>query len=295
MYSVINSPVLGFDLSRRHDGSRVADLVTRALCLRAGDLSVVVSAYAEDADRDAAWLELAVEEERAAVARTPLGDRPVGTAAEGRGRETLPAVEEYALGDLDGLLRFLRHEVLGWTWRGDRGFAAQSDDAAMAAAVLCDAAAAAYCSDRLSPASVGRLSSAWLVAKARLGTPVPELGPRARPVATALQRLREMQPSGLDVLRADVEVRRTEVGEWARAMHNATWAVELSGRARAATTAQMLLVSSLAPVLGPRDCARGAWNLLSGVVQALVVEDVLDAATMRYLVPPSVRRLGLAV
>lgn len=295
MYSLTNSPVLGFDLSRRPDGPQVADLVTRALCLRAGDLATVAAAFADDADRDAAWVELAVEEQRATAARVPLGDYPISAPTDARGPEMLAAVEQQALGNLDGLLRLLRHEVLAWTWRGAPGFVAQSDDAVGATAVLCDAAAAAYCRDRMSPESVGRLSAAWLATKVRLGTPVPELGPRARPVATALQRLVELSPSEVEVLRADVEVRRTEVGEWARAMHNATWAVELSGRARAATTAQMLLVSSAVPVLGPRDCARGAWNLLSGVVQALVVEDVLDAATLRYLVPASVRRLGLAV
>jgi hypothetical protein len=42
-----------------------------------------------------------------------------------------------------------------------------------------------------------------------------------------------------------VDAARPQVGEWATAMHAATWAVELSGRTRAAAAAQMLLVGAV--------------------------------------------------
>ena len=41
-----------------------------------------------------------------------------------------------------------------------------------------------------------------------------------------------------------------------------------------------------------RDAAAGAWNLVSGATQALVVEDLLDDATRRRLVGPVTDLLG---
>ena len=69
--------------------------------------------------------------------------------------------------------------------------------------------------------------------------------------------------------------------------------VELSGRTRAAAAAQMLLVGAVHGGVSTRECARGAWNVLAGVVQATVVQDLLEPAAVSVLVPPPAMALGL--
>ena len=293
MYSLINAPVLGFDLARRTGGHVAADVIVRALCLGVADLPVLAAAHRDDAARDAAWMELALEE-RASVAQglRLAADRLSGGAATD---EVVHSLERLAVGDLDGLLRFLRHEVLDWTWRrtspGD--LAAQDAEATAAAAVLGAAAAAAYAADRLSADARNRLAAPWLAMRRRVPEPSPELGPYAIEVTGLLDRVRALSPADVTALRAAVDIGRPKVSEWATAMHAATWAVELSGRGRAAAAAQMLLVSAVHGGISTRECARGAWNVLSGVVQATVVQDLLEPSSAEVLVPPTARALGL--
>jgi hypothetical protein len=89
--------------------------------------------------------------------------------------------------------------------------------------------------------------------------------------------------------------RRRGAGEgfvWA-ATHSACWAVQLSGRSRAATATQLMLVIALrrsgaasSPALG------GTWTVLSGALQAVSVLDVIDDATRSALVGPVLESLA---
>ncbi|WP_336924001.1 hypothetical protein [Aquipuribacter sp. SD81] len=70
-------------------------------------------------------------------------------------------------------------------------------------------------------------------------------------------------------------------GAWTTAMHDATWAVELTGRTRLAATAQLELVRALAVSgVDAHSAAAGTWNRCSGAVQALVVADLVGEETL---------------
>ncbi len=292
MYTLINAPVLGFDLSRLPYGHLVADLVLRALELTPADLPTLAAAHAQDGARDAAWLELAVAE-RSTVAQglRLAAERLSGGAPTD---SVLSSLERLAVGDLDGLLRLVRHDLLDWTWTttGDGSVGVQTSEAVAASALLCDAAAAAYAADRLSAEARRRLGGPWLALCRRVPTPVPDLGPQAGRLHPMFARIAALTPAEVDELLAVVSASRDQLAGWASAMHAATWAVELTGRGRPAASAQMLLVAAVSGTIATRASARGAWNLLSGLVHSLVVEDVLNDDAVDRLVPAGLRRLA---
>jgi hypothetical protein len=109
-----------------------------------------------------------------------------------------------------------------------------------------------------------------------------------------LERVATLAPPEVAALRAAVDAARPQVGEWATAMHAATWAVELSGRTRAAAAAQMLLVGAVhGGCLDARvraRCLERAGRRGPGDV----VQDLLEPASVSVLVPPTATALGLA-
>ena len=61
----------------------------------------------------------------------------------------------------------------------------------------------------------------------------------------------------------------------------------LSGRTRLAATVQLHAVRAVrAAGLSRPDAATGVWNLLSGALHALVVDDLLDTESCHRLVQP---------
>ena len=70
-------------------------------------------------------------------------------------------------------------------------------------------------------------------------------------------------------------------------MNEASWAAHLSGRIRDAAIAQLSAVSAFRRAgFSHADGARGVWNAVSGLVQATVVEDLLDDDHYDVLVRP---------
>ncbi|MDP9398185.1 MAG: hypothetical protein M3P96_10355, partial [Actinomycetota bacterium] len=59
MYSLVSTPVLGFDLVRLPGGHRVAAVLRRALALAPEDLPVLAAAHDDGPGRAAAWWEIA--------------------------------------------------------------------------------------------------------------------------------------------------------------------------------------------------------------------------------------------
>jgi hypothetical protein len=113
--------------------------------------------------------------------------------------------------------------------------------------------------------------------------PTPDLGPYGGDVRDLLDGVRAGGRAG-DPYRLGVLTRAHPVGEWSRAMHVASWAVELSGRTRPAAAAQLLAVLALAAAgFTADDCAGGVWNALSGAVTARLVADLLPDAEHRLL------------
>jgi hypothetical protein len=94
VYTLVNAPVLGFDLARRDGGHLVADVIVRSLCLTAEDIPALAAAHRDDAGRDSAWLELAVEER--STVPTGCGWRPTASPVERPPTPILSSLERLA-------------------------------------------------------------------------------------------------------------------------------------------------------------------------------------------------------
>jgi hypothetical protein len=286
MYSLVSAPVLGFDLTRLDGGSATAEVLLRALVLNSEDLPALAERLPADGLRTELWLDVQQAETRLPSVRN-LGEFADTARALG-------IVERAPIGTVGSLLRLVRHDVLAWTWTGAGAAARQSDTAASACAVLCDAAVAAYLRDLLPELTRRRLGAGWVAAARRMPAAPPiDLGPHHLSVSALLDRLRTLRPEDARRLCRAAEDSRRAVGGWSGAVHSASWAAYLSDRIRTAAAAQLLLVQALDNGVVPvGERAGGVWNLLSGAIQALVVRDLLDTSTSHRLLAPVIAVLG---
>ncbi|GIF43674.1 hypothetical protein [Actinoplanes xinjiangensis] len=287
MYSLVSAPVLGFDLTRLEGGPAAAEVMLRALRLQSGDLPVLAERLPDEDVRGPLWVEVESAARRMPTLKGMSKDDPAGNLA---------LVERAPIGSVDALLTCLRYDVMSWTWEGTGRDARQSEDAAAATALLCDAAVASYLREVLDEETRRRLGAGWVSAVRKLpsGPPI-DLGPHHYTVSALLDRLRTLRPEDrLRVSTSADDARRNTAG-WSPAVHSASWAAYLSDRVRTAAAAQMLLVQAVDTAGIPlADRAGGVWNMLSGAVQALVVRDLLDTATAHRLLAPVVAALGPA-
>jgi hypothetical protein len=287
MYSLVSAPVLGFDLTRLSGGSATADVLLRALRLQIGDLPLLAERLPDEGVRGPLWVEVESAARRMPSLKGMNKDDPAGSLA---------LVERAPIGSVDALLTCIRYDVMSWTWQGAGRDAQQSETAAAATALLCDAAVASYLREVLDSDSRRRLGAGWVAAMRKLpvGAPI-DLGPHHYAVSALLDRLRSLRSKDLTRLNASAEDARRNTGGWSPAVHSASWAAYLSDRVRTAAAAQMLLVQAVDIAAVPlADRAGGVWNMLSGAVQALVVRDLLDTSTAHRLLAPVVAALGPA-
>jgi hypothetical protein len=285
MYSLVSAPVLGFDLTRLGGGSATAEVMLRALRLGVGDLPVLAERLPHEDLRGPLWVEVESAARRMPTLKAVKDDDPAGALA---------LVERAPIGSVDALLTCLRYDVMAWTWHGTGRDAQQSEQAAAATALLCDAAVASYLRDVLDDSTRRMLGAGWVSALRKLhaGAPI-DLGPHHYAISSLLDRLRSIRPNDLARLVASTQDARRNAGGWSPAVHSASWAAYLSDRVRTAAAAQMLLVQAIDTASIPlADRAGGVWNMLSGAVQALVVRDLLDTATAHRLLAPVVAALG---
>ena len=287
MYSLVSAPVLGFDLTRLTGGSATAEVVLRGLRLQGSDLSVLADRLPDEGVRGPLWVEVESAARRMPSLKGMSKEDPAGSLA---------LVERAPIGSVDALLTCLRYDVMAWTWTGTGRDAKQSDTAAAATALLCDAAVASYLREVLDTDSRRMLGAGWVSAMRKLpiGAPI-DLGPHHYTVSALLDRLRSLRSKDLARLATSAEDARRNAGGWSPAVHSASWAAYLSDRVRTAAAAQMLLVQAVDTADIPlADRAGGVWNMLSGAVQALVVRDLLDTSTAHRLLAPVVAALGPA-
>jgi hypothetical protein len=285
MYSLVSAPVLGFDLTRLGGGSATAEVLLRALRLNVGDLPVLAAQLPDEGLRGPLWVEVESASRKMPNLRGLNQEDPAGALA---------LVERAPIGSVDSLLTCLRYDVMAWTWEGSGRDARQSEAAASATALLCDAAVASYLREMLDDSARRMLGAGWVAALRRLpaGPPI-DLGPHHYAVSSLLDRLRSIRPADLTRLIQSADDARRNAGGWSPAVHSASWAAYLSDRVRTAAAAQMLLVQAIDTGAIPlADRAGGVWNMLSGAVQALVVRDLLDTATAHRLLAPVVAALG---
>jgi hypothetical protein len=287
MYSLVSAPVLGFDLTRLDGGSATAEVLLRGLRLSVGDLPVLADRLPNEDIRGPLWVEVESAARRMPSLKGMAKDDPAGNLA---------LVERAPIGSVDSLLTCLRYDVMSWTWQGKGRDAQQSEAAASATALLCDAAVASYLREVLDDDSRRRLGAGWVSAMRKLPSGAPiDLGPHHYAISSLLERLRSLGSKELSRLVASAEDARRNTGGWSPAVHSASWAAYLSDRVRTAAAAQMLLVQAVDIAAIPlADRAGGVWNMLSGAVQALVVRDLLDTATAHRLLAPVIAALGPA-
>ncbi|RZU50484.1 hypothetical protein EV385_2256 [Krasilnikovia cinnamomea] len=283
MYSLVSAPVLGFDLTRLGGGSATAEVLLRALKLQLGDLPVLAERLPDEGVRGPLWVEV-----ESASRRLPT------LKGVGNDASSLALIERAPIGSVDALLTCIRYDVMAWTWQGTGRDATQSEAAASATALLCDAAVASYLREVLDEQTRRMLGAGWVAAVKKLPTGAPiDLGPHHYAISALLERLRSIRPADLNRLVQSAEDARRNAGGWSPAVHSASWAAYLSDRVRTAAAAQMLLVQAIDIAAIPlADRAGGIWNMLSGAVQALVVKDLLDTATAHRLLAPVIAALG---
>jgi len=287
MYSLVSAPVLGFDLTRLAGGSATAEVVLRGLRLQTDDLSILAERLPDEGVRGPLWVEVESAARRMPSLKGMSKDDAAGSLA---------LVERAPIGSVDALLTCLRYDVMSWTWTGTGRDAKQTDTAASATALLCDAAVASYLREVLDDDTRRLLGAGWVAATRKLpvGAPI-DLGPHHYAVSSLLERLRSLRSMDMNRLSSSAEDARRNAGGWSPAVHSASWAAYLSERVRTAAAAQMLLVQAVDTANIPlADRAGGVWNMLSGAVQALVVRDLLDTSTAHRLLAPVVAALGPA-
>jgi hypothetical protein len=79
--------------------------------------------------------------------------------------------------------------------------------------------------------------------------------------------------------------------EWAARMHDACWAVHLTGRERVATVTQLHALRALCAVFAPAVPPLRMVAMTTAAVHAAVVGDVLDADTHAAMSQPLFRLL----
>lgn len=308
MYSLVSATVLGFDLARRRGGAQVAAVLRDALALTPADLPVVAAVRQRDQHRDQhghqpddqradpsaqqahddAWLAVARSEGQRREVVSLLGDvhEAAGTGIASAVALTLHELEIAPLGSLASLLHCVRTDVLDWTWRSAGEVSLQAPTAERATSIVCDAVAASYCHG-LTPAERQHLAAPWARAQRLLDAvrePVEPVLPA--PVEALLERLSRLDVADVEALRArSADLGRT--GDWAESVHEASWAVHLTGRVRTAASVQLRGVEALARSgVSASDAATGLWNTVSGALAAHLVADVLaDDVLAELLVP----------
>jgi hypothetical protein len=297
VYSLVSAPVLGFDLTRLDGGAAAADVLLRALTVRADDLPSIAAAQPDEWSRVGHWLDVdsAARTRRRVATGATKAEAGAGSGAAEL-TETLAALERAPIGTVDGLIHLVRHDIFDWTWRRHAGGLSQIKPADRAVAVVCDAAAAAYLWEMLPDGTRRDLTAPWLAALATLPQREVDLGPQATAVNALIERVSRLSPQVVRKLGAASGKARPALADWAQAVHSASWSVFVAGRVRASAAAQLMLVQAVENARVPvADRAGGVWNLLSGAVQALVVRDVLDGPTLYRLLDPVVSVLGPVV
>jgi hypothetical protein len=280
--SLISASTIGFDLSRMDGGPATAELLADLLPVRTAE-----------------WAALGERLPRESVTRSTARARALGQADQRPSIRDLAGVDPDSavrvlqnapIGTLTGLLDCLRTDVLVPD-RDEPGGGTPAPPAVVSMAT--DAVCATYLRELLGPRERRALAAGWLAARRLLPERPDDLGPQHQAVDQLLSTVRTLRPEGLRALSEAADTMRAGSGDWAGAMHSATWAVHVSGRVRAAAAAQFRLVQAIdlggVPVA---ERAAGVWNVLSGAVQAVMVRDLADGDAVHQLLDPTLTALG---
>lgn len=282
VYSLVNVPCLVRDLGRHPRGAGLATDLLRIAALDAdafAALDAVRTATDAPARREALAQQMRMQPKALQVlAATRDVASSVGIDAW---TASIDALETAPMGGLDELVGFVRDELCSaaWTRSGDLAVATWPT----ALDVVADGVRARYAADFFPDVAtaLGRPWRRWLTAT---GHPLAPVDPS---VADLVDRLRTATQLQLAHAAHGLRRQRADGWSWAIAMHDACWAVHLTGREVAALAAQLHALRALLAAMpdvdrpSPDTCAA-----VVGAVHARVAGDVLAGDVLAALTAP---------
>ncbi|RBY96899.1 hypothetical protein DQ237_04610 [Blastococcus sp. TF02-8] len=297
-YSLVSAATLGFDLVRLPAGRQVAEVLLTGLGADAAAVARLAAVHsARGLDRERRGVRVVRSRRAREMAAGVPHMRSAADAAHGAGDRTallVAQLEQGTIGDAPTLERLLREDVLGreHPLRADVDVDLWDE----ATEVLADAAVGFWAAGVLPPLVRRELTAAF--DKAQDAGPLATsagwgLGPAEPELTAFLDAVRDLDELGRTRWRLAVDEGRAAHRPWATAMHEASWAAHVSGRTRALAAAQLLAVQAfLDGGFDLRDGAAGVWNAIAGVVQAIVLDDLLGEESATVLRAPSGRIAG---
>ncbi len=300
VYTLVSAATLGFDLARLPAGRQVADVLLTGLLADAPALGRLARQHRTHCVLDDPELAPRADAGQARRARVLAaggrswlaGPPAVPTAPSSSGSPAsallLATLQTSTLGDAESLERLVEGELV------EVRDGVDERTAALAREVLADAALASYAADAL-PAGLRRLLRAGyttatttrVARAAQESATTAVLGPNGGDVLAPLAGIASGAPEVRARWIAATDATRDDLGAWARSMHEACWAAHVAGRTRATAVAQLLAVRALDDGgFSAADAAGGVWNAVAGVVQALVLADLLGEGASKDLLAP---------
>jgi hypothetical protein len=282
VYTMVNAPCLARDLARHPRGGAVATDLLRAAALTPGGFAALDTARLA-ADAPARRDSLA--------ARMRLQPRALQVLAATRDVATTAGLEAWTaavdvldvtpMGALDDLVDLVKDEICDPAWSRADGLAVTAWSTALD--VVADGVRATYaaqiCPEIAAP--LGRPWRRWLAASGHAPAPVDAT------VAGLIAAVRAASPQRLAGAADRLRRQRADGWSWAIAMHDACWAVHLTGRERVALVAQLHALRALLDVLPDSDRPSPALSAaVVAAVHAHVVADVLADDVFAGLVAP---------
>jgi hypothetical protein len=281
MYSLVNVTVVARDLTRHPHGSAVARDLLQVLAL---DHDALVQLDAVPARADAARRRQQLATERVDAPRALDALAEVRQAAVVGGLDAwssaLPVLEAAPIGGRVELLRWVRTELLAEAWESIADLSVPRLSRALE--VVSDGVLTTYAGRPGDP--LARPWRAWTNSHLPATSTEPAVEQVVEMVAGASR-------ASLVTAGAVMRSRRAGGWSWPHAMHDACWAVELTGRTRTAAVAQLEAVRALLS----RHAGVPAPDIVAAVaaaVHATVVADVLPAETVAAMCGPLLAHLS---
>jgi hypothetical protein len=280
VYSLVNVPCLVRDLARHPRGAGLAVDLLRAAALDTDAFAAL--------DRVRAPVD-ALSRREALAARMRIEPRALQVLAAARDVAATSGIDAWtaaadvletaSIGSLDDVVGLVRDEICAGAWARGDGLAVATWPTALD--VVADGVRATYSADSCPEiaAPLGRPWRRWLAASRHAPAPVDPV------VADLVDRLRRATPHQLADAADRLRRQRADGWSWAIAMHDACWAVHLTGRETTALVAQLHALRAVlaATPAGsrptPDTCAAVVAAVHAGVGADLLAGDVLAALT----------------
>ena len=281
MYSLVNIAVVARDLCRLPAGRLLARDLLHVLTIDEAALSELdTHPVPAGLGRRRARLAADISAEPRALQLLAETRAAAATAGLSAWSDALDSLESAPMGGRTELLRWVRTELLAPAWDQLGELAVVRWPHALE--VITDGLLADYVGTPGDP-----LAFAWRRwTRGRLPATVTEPA-----VAHVVAMIRAASPEMLAAAGSTVQAQRNAGWSWAQAMHDACWAIELTGRTRTAAVAQLEAVDAvLAAAGGPPPPA--AALATTAAVHASVVADVLGEDVVAALCRPLLAHLG---